>query len=179
MPAGNKFDSAVSIVTHPLCPLLLRKISEEGADDAAFHAGIGIGLATNLRATPFRLLHGEVPIPAELFPPIYAYDELIRAWGESDRDEFTLSEEHALILKDAVSHVAEEASLHLAQARTLQGKVPKPGRPCLLPVVPALHYLGNLQQSDYNLFDPRVNDPTRMRLPVLLLLGRTWLTGIF
>jgi NADH dehydrogenase [ubiquinone] 1 alpha subcomplex assembly factor 6 len=150
-------------------------VREEEADIVASHAGVGIGLVTALRATPFRLVHGEVPIPAELLHPAFPYNELVN-WHD---DDFTLIEKDADMLRHAVQHMAEVATGHLAQARELQGRVPKHARACLLPVIPALLFLSKLQEVDHNIFDTKlqVSDQTRLRL--LLLLGRTWLTGIF
>ena len=148
-------------------------VREDKADEVASHAGVGIGLATALRATPFRLIHGEVPIPADLLHPGFPYHELVN-WTN---DEYTLTDSDAKLFDEAVKIVANTAASHLARARKLQGQVPKPGRPCLLPVIPALHYLSKLEQVDFQIFDPNLNDETRLRL--LLLLGRTWLTGIF
>jgi NADH dehydrogenase [ubiquinone] 1 alpha subcomplex assembly factor 6 len=150
-------------------------VREDEADIVASHAGVGIGLATALRATPFRLVHGEVPIPSELLHPKFAYNELLNF----QEDEFTLSEQDAAMFRQAVQHMAEEATGHLAQARELQGKVPKHARACILPVIPALVFLSKLQEVDHNLFDSKLQVSEQARLKLLLLLGRTWLTGIF
>jgi NADH dehydrogenase [ubiquinone] 1 alpha subcomplex assembly factor 6 len=149
-------------------------VRDDDADLVASHAGVGIGVTTALRATPFRLVQGEVPIPAELLHKTFPYNELVN-WQD---DEFTLSEQDATVLHEAVLHMAHVASSHLTQARELQGKVPKHARACLLPVVPALHFLSKLQEADHNLFDSqKLTDQTRLAL--LLLLGRTWMTGVF
>jgi NADH dehydrogenase [ubiquinone] 1 alpha subcomplex assembly factor 6 len=150
-------------------------VRDDEADVVASHAGIGIGLVTALRATPFRLVHGEVPIPAELLHNTFGYNELMNF----EDDEFTLSEKDANMFREAVQIMAEEAAGHLAEARELQGKVPKHARACLLPVIPALLFLSKLQEVDHNLFDTKLQVSEQGRLKLLLLLSRTWLTGIF
>jgi NADH dehydrogenase [ubiquinone] 1 alpha subcomplex assembly factor 6 len=150
-------------------------VRDDEADIVASHAGVGIGLVTALRATPFRLVYGEVPIPAELLHPTFGYNELTNFQEE----EFTLSERDAAMFKQAVQHMAAEAAGHLGQARELQGKVPKHARACILPVIPALMFLSKLQEVDYNLFDTKLQISEQARLKLLLLLGRTWMTGIF
>jgi hypothetical protein len=48
---------------------------------------------------------------------------------------------------------------------------------CLLPVIPSIVYLERLEAANYNIFEPTViHDPTRLKM--LLLLARTWLTGV-
>jgi phytoene/squalene synthetase len=94
-----------------------------------------------------------------------------------EAEAIDLSPEDAASLDDAVRFVADQATTHLQQARSLQGSLPKPGRLALLPVIPAMVYLNRLQAADYNILDPRVgHDPTRLKL--LLLLARTWMTGV-
>jgi hypothetical protein len=46
-------------------------------------------------------------------------------------------------------------------------------------VIPALLFLSKLQEVDHNLFDTKLQVSEQGRLKLLLLLGRTWLTGIF
>lgn len=164
-------------------------VRDDAADSVASHAGIGVGLATLLRATPHRLAHGggggnEVPLPADLFRPDFPYHQLrqLQSHGarSSQNDDAVLTEADALLFRAAVAHVARLAARHLVEARERQGSVPSAGRVCLLPVIPALTYLSRLERADYNLFDPAVTagSPTD-RLKLLLRLGRTWATGIF
>jgi NADH dehydrogenase [ubiquinone] 1 alpha subcomplex assembly factor 6 len=146
---------------------------DDNADEVASYAGVGIGLTTALRATPFRLMHGEIPIPKDLLRPAFPYQELMKQTEE----EYTLIESDAIAFREAVRHMANAASTSLARARDIQGHVPRHARACLLPVVPSIHFLSKLEGVDYHLFDPKLNDDTRLRL--MLLMGRTWLTGIF
>jgi NADH dehydrogenase [ubiquinone] 1 alpha subcomplex assembly factor 6 len=156
-------------------------VREEAADQVAWYAGIGIGLATALRATPFRLQYGEIPLPASIIAPNFSYDALVLASLEQQKSgggSIALSEANAQVWDEAVRHMAHVASNHLIQAQDLQSQVPRAARGALLPVVPALYYLSQLKEAKFNLFDPGLNDPTK-RLNLLLMLGRTWLTGVF
>ena len=159
-------------------------VRDDQADEVASHAGVGIGLLTALRATPFRLRHGEIPLPASLFPTGFPYDDLVRTMSRNDENEdlhsvVTLTDANAQIWDEAIRFVADVASQNLVQAQQLQGRVPRQGRAAVLPVVPALHYLSQLQEVDYNLFHPALLNPQSKQLQLLLLLGRAWLTGVF
>lgn len=155
------------------------------------HAGIGIGLVTALRSTPFRLVFGEVPIPNELFPKSYPYGRLVEEvfkqqqnHGDDDDDDgdttALLSEQDTKQLQEAVRYVADVAAQHFTYTRTYQSYIPSNCKSCvLLPMIPSLHYLSNLQDAKYNILDPALMDPHSKRLKLLLLLSRTWLTGIF
>jgi NADH dehydrogenase [ubiquinone] 1 alpha subcomplex assembly factor 6 len=150
---------------------------QAAADLCLSHAGIGVGLATTLRATPFRFVQGECPLPAELFPPNFPFKEVMEKLVDDGNASTSLDASETQLLNEAIRHVANEALVNLHQVRSLQGSVPKPVRACLLPVVPAMVYLEKLQAANYNLFEPKVmHDPTRLRL--LLFLARTWLTGV-
>jgi NADH dehydrogenase [ubiquinone] 1 alpha subcomplex assembly factor 6 len=176
-------------------------VRDDRADAVASSAGIGIGLALCLRATPFRLLHGEIPLASELFPKRFDYRAILRELEvQASRHEeasasvatgttmSSPSSPHsprfesaaARAWQEAARHVAREAVVQLQQAQDLQGHVPKAGRSCLLPVIPALQYLAKLEQSaNYNLWDPQLLQPNpRSRLSLLLLMGRSWLTGV-
>lgn len=155
------------------------KVSSEDAYDVAYHAGIGIGLTTSLRSTPFRLQFGEVPLPGELFGPTFPFRNLIQNVYSSNDEKIALSESDAKILKDAVKHVSDVAVEHFTTVRQFQSKIPRKGKSCiLLPAIPSIHYLSKLEEVQYNLFDPKVTDGQSQRLKLLFLLSRTWLTGI-
>lgn len=164
-------------------------VRDDAADQCASHAGLGVGLTTALRATPYRLATGgEVPIPAELLRPGFPYHQLAPSLlgGAADPldsetpNAIVLSEEDLHQWRGAVQVVATTASHHLMQAREQQSAVPKRARATLLPVVPALQYLQRLERAEYNVFDHSLmTDSKSDRLRLLLLLGRTWLTGVF
>ena len=186
--------------------LSLIQVREDAADEVASHAGVGIGLVTALRSTPMRFLnHKEMPIPADLWKPpssvfypqqdTFSMQDVERHLQEEaskPKDEeqaasaksFGLvktAEEEAEFL-EAVQYLAMTASTHLAKARKNQGDVPKHARAALLPVIPALHFLSILEKANHNLFHPQVmhsSDDPKNQFRLLMLLGRTWLTGIF
>jgi NADH dehydrogenase [ubiquinone] 1 alpha subcomplex assembly factor 6 len=176
-------------------------VRDDEADAVASHAGIGIGLALSLRSTPFRMLHGEVPLASELFPKRFDYGAILQELeedGSSSGEEASQTAPGATgaspssppaprfgsvaarAWQDAARHVAGEAALHLHQAQDLQSRVPKRGRACLLPAVPAMQYLSRLERpAQYNVWDPQLLQPDpRSRLSLLLLMGRSWLTGV-
>lgn len=173
-------------------------VRDDAADAVASLAGIGIGLTTQLRATPYRLRHGgEVPLPAELLRPGFPYHQLLPTFLGGDGDDgdngrnnplMVLTESDAQLLRDAFQHVAHTAARHLQEARQLQRQVPRAGRPCVcLPVIPALTYLSKLealqqQQHTHHFFFANASAVTPSptdRLKLLLRLGRTWATGVF
>jgi phytoene/squalene synthetase len=131
-----------------------------------------VGLVTALRSARFLFARGECSIPKELIPPSFPYNKLS---AENPNKELTDDEQEQL--RTAVKEMAILASSHLLEARDRQGDVPKHARPCLLPVIPALHFLSKLEHADYNVFDNILLEPHQLR--VLLLLGRTWMTGVF
>jgi len=88
-----------------------------------------------------------------------------------------LTEQEKQLLKEAVREMVLVASSHLVEARERQSDVPRHARPCFLPVVPALHFLSKLERADCDIFDDSLLEPDQLR--ILLLLGRTWLTGVF
>lgn len=154
---------------------------EEAAEACLSHAGIGIGLTTLLRGLPVRIFHGECSLPQVLFPPQFAWGDWMMQARHDDHDENSntprLSEADAAIVDEAVKYVAHEATLNLQRVRSLQSQVPKPLRLSFLPVVPSSVYLERLEKANYNVTDPTViHDPTRLKL--MLLLARTWMTGV-
>ena len=148
------------------------QVREEASDAVAYHVGVGISIATALRGARIRLARGECTIPRDLIPKGFPYDKL---GGEDPQSE--LSEEERRQLRDAVQGMAMMASAHLVKARDLQIDVPRHARPCFLPVVPALHFLSKLEKSEFDIFDDELLEPDQLR--ILLLLGRTWLGGVF
>ena len=144
---------------------------EEASDMVAYHAGIGLGLVTALRAARFRFARGECTIPKDLIPaefPYYKFNvqDPISDFSHGERE----------LLKQAVCEMATIASSHFVEVRERQGDVPKYARPCFLPLVPALHFLDKLHKVDYDIFDDSLLEPDRLR--VLMLLGRSWITGV-
>ena len=88
-------------------------------------------------------------------------------------------------LRDAVIQMAYTARIHLNEARNLQGNVPKKGLVSLLPAVGALLYLEKLEKiadfdvlhKDLYIEEGGLGYNSAIWYP--LMLGRTWITGIF
>ena len=146
----------------------MRKIRDDKADEVASYAGIGIGLTTLLRATPYRLVHDEVPIPVELLRPTFPYKQL---FGE----EMTLGEAEEAEWNSAVEQMAATAAAHLEKAKEMQSTMPRSARPVFLPMVPSLQFLERLKEKKYKLMDPQLHEPLPLQL--MLRLGRSWLLG--
>ena len=89
--------------------------------------------------------------------------------------------------------MANAARFHLHRARENQSVVPREGRTALLPAVCGLHYLNVLEGCDYDVMHTSLvgggeedegdsgsaGFERRRRLGLMLLLGRTWMTGTF
>lgn len=144
----------------------------DDADIVASHAGIGIGLTTSLRSTIHRASFGEMSIPADLFPRPVPSNYMMRRMDP----EYPVDPENEEIMRNAAQHMAYEASVELSTAREVQANVPKPGKACLLPAVPAMNYLSRLMEANFDLWDPKLSaDQSRLR--VLTQMGKSWLTG--
>ena len=183
--ADNIFSSLLYLTLETM------NVRDESVDAVAQHAGIGIGLVTALRGIRMRLIRGECSIPKELLPPDFSIDKLIYTNNSSFADDFEedksqndfnekenlLNEEERQILCNAVEQICILAYSHLTRAQELQSDVPKHARTCFLPVIPAMHYLGKLEKAEYDIFDDKLLEHDNMT--ILLLLGRTWLTGVF
>ena len=148
-------------------------VREDAADVVASHAGIGTGLTMALRSTIQRASYGnEMTIPADLFPKPIPSSYMMRR----NDPEYPVDLEYEEILRNAAQHMAYEASVELSKARELQADVPKAGRACLLPAVPAMSYLSRLKDANFDLWDPKLN-VEQSRLSVLTMLGKSWLIG--
>lgn len=157
-------------------------VRNDEADIVASHAGVGMGVLTNLRAAPFRVAMGEIPIPVELLPASFPYS-ILQDLAE-DPETTWPSEADEQDWKEAVQQMTMLASGHLMKAHNLQGQIPKAGRPCLLPTIPALQYLTKLEAApvEYDVFHPELRGAGTDRwdrVKVLLLMSRSWLTGVY
>jgi NADH dehydrogenase [ubiquinone] 1 alpha subcomplex assembly factor 6 len=142
------------------------------ADEMAYHAGLGIGLTTALRGTPYRLSSSnnpEMPIPVELLGEQFRITE---------NDDIETNEP----FRAACRELAMMATDHFVQARSLQGQLLPHQRPVFLTMVPSIHYLSRLATADYNVFDPTAlasGAAGNERIRLLLFLARSWLTGVY
>lgn len=159
-------------------------IRDDAADEVAYHAGVGIGLVTAIRSIPYNLhVHENLPVPSNVLITENSRqrdDLLLSLLAEEDSPIAPLTQQQKQIWQDAVQEMVAVASLHLSKAQQLQTQVPRHARAAFLPVVPSMLYLSQLQgPAQYNVFDPTLTDPSQRRLKLLLLLSRTWLTGVF
>ena len=134
-------------------------VRDDEADEVAMLAGRGIGLVTALRATPY-VMPLECPLPAEFLPKFFSFTN---EWSEDDKE----------IFDEAVRFVAHTAQQNLMEARKLQAQMPV--KAVLLPAIPAILYLEELEKTKHNIF--AAQDINRRKL--FFQLGRTWLTGVF
>lgn len=173
-------------------------VRDDGADMVASDIGVGLGVLTALRSTAFRASQGECSIPLDLATKHdVSMDTLYHAWDSSinndnnssggDSEQLEKANMAKEALRGATVEMVEMASFHLHRARENQGKVPKEGRMCLLPAVCGLKYLDSLKECNYDVLHPALvggsDDAAaverRRRLSLMLMLGRTWLTGTF
>jgi NADH dehydrogenase [ubiquinone] 1 alpha subcomplex assembly factor 6 len=147
-------------------------------DEMAYHAGIGIGITTALRGTPFVLSQQQhMPIPMELL------GENFRIHAATAEDDSTISSsiETNEQFRSACQHLCWLATQHFVRARELQGRLPSAQRSAFLTMIPSIHYLSQLQAADYNVFGSTALSAGAgsNRLKLLLLLARTWITGVY
>ena len=171
-------------------------VRDDESDMVASDIGVGLGVLTALRSTAFRASQGECSIPLDLATKHdISMDTLYQAWdasindGGNDSDQLEKAAVAKESLRGATLEMVEMASFHFHRARENQGKVPKEGRMCLLPAVCGLKYLDSLKEYNYDVLHPllvgggedaaAVAAEKRRRLSLMLMLGRTWLTGTF
>jgi NADH dehydrogenase [ubiquinone] 1 alpha subcomplex assembly factor 6 len=150
----------------------------------------------------------DIPLPADLFRPEYPYQQIVNTFMKREDDtqgvnalnidpaiqskmqrhmpNAQLSSEDVEMFYNAIHSIVQIANEQLLYVRDAQGQIPKHGRMCFLPIIPAMHFLYKLQHvHKYNVFDLATAEQSkssafaRDRIRVLLQLGRTWLTGIF
>ena len=155
---------------------------DDAADEVAYHAGVGMGLVTAIRSIPYHLhLHENLAVPADVLLTENSRQRdhlLLSLRAQEDSPIAPLTDQQRQIWLDAIREMVATASLHLSKAQQLQTQVPRKARAAFLPIVPSMLYLSQLQEH-YNVFDPALADPSQRRLKLLLLLSRTWLTGVF
>jgi NADH dehydrogenase [ubiquinone] 1 alpha subcomplex assembly factor 6 len=150
-------------------------VREDAADEVASNVGVGCGLVTAIRSSPYRAISGEMSIPAELLTTRPIPSDYLLARQDP---EYQSNPENEKMLQEAVQHMAYVASKYLARASDAQLDVPKQGRPAMLPAVPAIHYLTKLKEVKYDLFDERLQ-PEHSRLVLLSMMARSWFTNKF
>lgn len=127
-----------------LMRLALRVLGVD-ADAAAREAGIAYALVGLLRALPHHHARGKVYLPQDVLESV----------GLAEAEVVNTRDRRAL--RRAVAVVADAASVHLAQARTLARTAPRAAWPALLPARLARLYLRRLQRAGFEPEDPRLS----------------------
>lgn len=127
-------------------------------------AGTAWALVGILRATPHLLRAGRVMLPRDM----------LAAHGLAPGNLATVEARGAVA--QVTNDICANALILLSQAGKSPAKLPKRGRPALLPASLARLYLARLARSRYDLFDPRVSAPLPFRSWRLMLPA---LTGRF
>ena len=138
------------------------------ADEMAYHAGIGVGVTTALRGTPYLLSNKEMPVPIQLLGETFRITE---ADNIEENETFRMACQQ-------LSHFATE---HFVRARQIQGSLHASQRSVFLSMLPSINYLAKLERARYNVFEPTVVSAGSGsdRLSLLLSLGRSWITGVY
>merc|ERR1711868_206421 len=135
-------------------------IEDVKADHAASHLGQCQGLTTLLRAIPFNASNNRVYLPIEL---------LIHH-NISQQDVLRGGSQQAM--KDLVYDIASNANIHLEKAKEMQKSLPKNSHLALLPAVSCSQYLKKLQQLDFDVFHPTLQQRNNL-LPLSLWWRKT------
>ncbi|XP_049489052.1 NADH dehydrogenase (ubiquinone) complex I, assembly factor 6 isoform X3 [Panthera uncia] len=130
------------------------------ADHAASHIGKAQGIVTCLRATPY---HGS---RRRVFLPM----EICMLHGVSQED--FLRQNQAKNVRDVVYDIASQAHLHLKHARSFHKSVPVKAFPAFLQTVALEDYLKKIQQVDFDIFHPSLQQKNTL-LPLSLYV-QSW-----
>ena len=131
-------------------------VKDTNADHCASHLGKAIGIVTLLRSTLHHAKSRRILWPANV----------LLQHGLSQED--ILRGKNLSAIKEATYQLASIAHVHLDKARSLIGNVPKIGFQACLPALSCSSYLTTLQQVDFDIFDPKLQQRNNL-LPVLLL----------
>lgn len=119
-------------------------VRDAQAQHAASHIGKGIGISTLLRATKHHISMQQLHIPAELMTKHTVSAASVMRGEPSEQ------------FQDAVFELASLAKNHIEHARELHD-VPRAANPALLAAEISNSYLEALQEADFNLFQPRLD----------------------
>lgn len=135
--------------------LLLESVGVKNvdADHVASHIGIAAGIVTSLRALPFTVAAGDVPLPHDLMAKhSLSTEALVRSSaGAAD------AELHRR-LSDCVYDLAVVAKQHLDLARALHAERPPPpaAAAVFFAAVPVALYLERLERANFNCLAPEL-----------------------
>ncbi|XP_011209942.2 NADH dehydrogenase (ubiquinone) complex I, assembly factor 6 homolog [Bactrocera dorsalis] len=135
-------DQVFSSLFHLLVEL--NGIKDVQVDHAVSHLGKAQGIATLLRAIPYKGRNQALNIPQELLIKHGVSQERIVRDKVDDKG-----------VEECIFEVASVAHQHLEKARSLMDKVPKEVRKFFLPSIAVERYLERLRKSKFRLTDQR------------------------
>uniref|UniRef100_A0A7N5KAX6 NADH dehydrogenase (ubiquinone) complex I, assembly factor 6 n=1 Tax=Ailuropoda melanoleuca TaxID=9646 RepID=A0A7N5KAX6_AILME len=130
------------------------------ADHAASHIGKAQGIVTCLRATPY---HGS---RRRVFLPM----DICMLHGVSQEDFLRKNQDKNV--RDVIYDIASQAHLHLKHARSFHKSVPVKAFPAFLQTVALEDYLKKIQQVDFDIFHPSLQQKNTL-LPLSLYI-QSW-----
>ncbi|XP_019568905.2 NADH dehydrogenase (ubiquinone) complex I, assembly factor 6 isoform X2 [Rhinolophus sinicus] len=135
-------------------------IKDLHADHAASHIGKAQGIVTCLRATPYHGTRRRVFLPMDI----------CMLHGVSQEDFLRKNQDKNV--RDVIYDIASQAHLHLKHARSFRKSVPVKAFPAFLQTVVLEDYLKKIQQVDFNIFHPSLQQKNPL-LP-LSLYFQSW-----
>ncbi|KAM5137259.1 NADH dehydrogenase (ubiquinone) complex I, assembly factor 6 isoform 1-T1 [Callospermophilus lateralis] len=135
-------------------------IKDLHADHAASHIGKAQGIVTCLRATPY---HGS---RRKVFLPM----DICMQHGVSQEDFLRRNQNKNV--RDVIYDIASQAHLHLKHARSFHKSVPVKAFPAFLQTVSLEDYLKKIQQVDFDIFHPSLQQKNTL-LPLSLYI-QSW-----
>ncbi|XP_037942795.1 NADH dehydrogenase (ubiquinone) complex I, assembly factor 6 homolog [Teleopsis dalmanni] len=133
-------------------------IKDLQVDHAVSHLGKAQGIATFLRAIPYKGRSQALYIPQEILIKHGVSQERIIRDKPNDKG-----------VEECVFEVATTAHQHLKKARSLSDKIPKEIRKLFLPLVAVERYLERLRKTNFSL-----TDPTCLQRDALLPVALYW-----
>ncbi|XP_004680071.1 PREDICTED: NADH dehydrogenase (ubiquinone) complex I, assembly factor 6 [Condylura cristata] len=130
------------------------------ADHAASHIGKAQGIVTCLRATPYHSSRRRVFLPMDI----------CMLHGVSQEDFLRKNQDKNV--RDVVYDIASQAHLHLNHARSFYKSVPVKAFPAFLQTVALEDYLKKIQQVDFDVFHPSLQQKNTL-LPLSLYI-QSW-----
>ncbi|XP_023373582.1 NADH dehydrogenase (ubiquinone) complex I, assembly factor 6 isoform X3 [Otolemur garnettii] len=135
-------------------------IKDLHADHAASHIGKAQGIVTCLRATPY---HGS---RRKVFLPM----DICMLHGVSQEDFLRRKQDKNV--RNVIYDIASQAHLHLKHARSFHRGVPVEAFPAFLQTVSLEDYLKKIQQVDFDIFHPSLQQKNTL-LPLSLYV-QSW-----
>ncbi|XP_002735300.2 NADH dehydrogenase (ubiquinone) complex I, assembly factor 6-like [Saccoglossus kowalevskii] len=145
-------ENSAEKTTSSLLYLILETLGlkDVNADHAASHIGKSHGIVTLLRSTPHHASRRRVYLPMEILIKYGVSQEQILR-GKTEQN-----------LKDAVFEIASQANSHLQKAQSMKKEIPKEAYSAFLLTTPIEIYLKKIQQSDFDVFHPTLQQKNTM-----------------